>query len=81
MAGISGHNPVSDGFHKKFGFKAVATWPHFGYKLGHWVDVVFYSKELKSTFTPSGEPNNDLPPTPIPYLQWKQINGQESKKK
>ncbi|OXA51951.1 phosphinothricin N-acetyltransferase [Folsomia candida] len=74
VAGISGSNPVSDSFHRKFGFVLVETWPNFGYKFDSWINVSWYCKELRSTETTS-RVNPPIPP--IPYSEWRKDETQK----
>jgi phosphinothricin acetyltransferase len=55
-------NPQSVGFHEKMGFKWFATYENVGYKAGKWCDVGWWQLTL-------AEPNNSVPPAPIPFPQ------------
>jgi len=46
-------NERSVNLHKKFGFEELGRFPHSGYKMGKWHDVIWMGKNL---FTPEGEP-------------------------
>lgn len=64
MAGISGSNPVSDKFHRSFGFELTVVWPNFGNKFGEWIDVSLYKKEIRKT-------DKVFPDAPMPYSEYR----------
>ncbi len=43
---ITGENDKSRAFHKKLGFKEAAEFKEQGYKMGRWLSVFWYEKEL-----------------------------------
>ena len=46
-------------FHERMGFRLTALFPQYGYKLGRWYDVKYYSLQLNPR---AGEPE-----VPVPY--------------
>lgn len=44
---LSAGNAQSRLFHEGLGFKEVATLPKVGYKLGQWIDLVYYHRSLR----------------------------------
>jgi phosphinothricin acetyltransferase len=46
IGGMAVPNDTSIALHKKFGFRQVAHFREVGFKLGQWVDVVYYEKIL-----------------------------------
>jgi phosphinothricin acetyltransferase len=61
IAIIAEPNPASVHFHQKMGFTHMATFPHMGYKLGAWHDIIYYVRELNPPTLPIE--------APISYLQ------------
>lgn len=64
---ITHPNSVSERFHQSMGFSLLAEWPHSGYKLGRWHDVIWMEKRLGSCPVPAPELVcfNDLPPQKV----------------
>lgn len=61
-AGVTCANPVSEAFHRSFGFRAVGTYENVGFKQGKWWGVTWF--EL-----PLGEyPAEPLSPVPFPEI-------------
>ena len=52
-------NEKSIGFHKKFGFDYLTTYPKIGYKLGQWHDVGWMQYEIN--------PHKQEPPDPVKF--------------
>jgi len=55
LAGVTLPNDASVGFHEAMGFMRVGTYRNIGFKLGKWLDVVWYERLL-----------GDLDPNPKP---------------
>ncbi|AEF85027.1 phosphinothricin N-acetyltransferase (PPT N-acetyltransferase) (Phosphinothricin-resistance protein) [Treponema primitia ZAS-2] len=51
VAGITLPNDRSMGLHEKFGFKKVAQFPEIGYKMDQWLDVGYWTLNLKNEFS------------------------------
>jgi phosphinothricin acetyltransferase len=51
VTGITLPNDRSVGLHEKFGFKKVAQFPEIGYKMGLWLDVGYWTLNLKNEFS------------------------------
>lgn len=49
-------NERSIGLHRRFGFTELGVFPHTGYKLGRWHDVIWLGKELGDFSQPPKEP-------------------------
>ncbi|MDL2323821.1 N-acetyltransferase family protein [Ruminococcaceae bacterium OttesenSCG-928-A16] len=62
-ARIATPNPESEGFHTRMGFVKEATLQQVGYKLGRYVDMSYYKKQLLPSL-----PN---PVFPLPFSQLK----------
>lgn len=43
---VTGENASSCAFHSAMGFEKVAEFPRQGYKMGRWMSVIWYEKEL-----------------------------------
>jgi phosphinothricin acetyltransferase len=56
LAGILVPHPPSVRFHESFGFQAVGTFAHVGWKLGAWRDVGWWQLDLGGRQDPPGEP-------------------------
>ncbi len=63
-------NPRSVGLHKRLGFTELGVFPHTGYKLGQWRDVVWLSLSLRTFDGTPAEPVAfaDLPPVEVAAL-------------
>jgi phosphinothricin acetyltransferase len=55
-AGITLPNAASVGFHERFGFKPVGTFPRVGFKAGAWWDVGYWQLELGERVGAPAEP-------------------------
>jgi phosphinothricin acetyltransferase len=56
FAGITLPNPASVGLHESLGFTPVGVYPSVGYKLGRWLDVGWWQRDLCSPTPPPSEP-------------------------
>ena len=56
-------NPGSIALHKRFGFEEIGRFPHSGYKLGKWHDVVWLALPLGSF---DGAPREPIPVQQLP---------------
>lgn len=63
MAGIALPNPASVALHESFGFSAVGSFPSAGWKLGRWIDVGWWQRDLGGG---SAAPARPLPVTALP---------------
>ncbi len=43
---VTGNNTISQAFHEKQGFTIAAVLPDTGYKMGQWLDIFWYEKQL-----------------------------------
>ena len=59
IASLGCPNEPSERFHERMGFQLTAVFPQYGYKLGRWYDVKYYSLQLN--------PRADDPMDPVPY--------------
>jgi phosphinothricin acetyltransferase len=59
FAGITLPNAASLGLHKKLGFRPAGVFECVGYKMGEWLDVGWWQREL--------QPQIDDPPSPCPF--------------
>lgn len=75
-AAVTGQNDRSMRFHEAAGYHAFANYHNSGYKMGKWLDVIWFEKKLSDYC--------DNPKSPISFPSMKQeqaahILGQESK--
>lgn len=70
VAGISLPNPASVALHEKLGFTAIGVERGVGFKLGQWVDVGRWQKDLAPRTAAPPEPRCESacpgPPSPLP---------------
>jgi len=57
IASISLPNGPSVAFHEALGFRLAGTIKAPGYKLGQWVDIGYFQRDLAERVTPPGEPH------------------------
>lgn len=57
-AGITLPNEKSVGLHEAVGFRQAGVFPHVGYKLGKWLDVGWWQRELQPEATLPDEPRS-----------------------
>jgi phosphinothricin acetyltransferase len=56
LAGIALPNDASIGLHRSFGFEHVGTYREVGFKLGQWVDVSWWQREIQAKGLEPPEP-------------------------
>jgi len=67
IARMAGRNVGSQRLHQKLGYRKNTTISNFGYKLGEWIDVQFWEKDLQEGFVKN-------PTTPVPFSEWRELN-------
>ncbi len=55
---VTGGNAASEKIHEKFGFAKKAEFDDFGYKMGQWLGVDFYVRELGTAQSDPKRPEN-----------------------
>jgi len=65
LAAIALPNAASVAMHERFGFKAVGIFHSSGFKLGRWVDVGWWEKEIQPLAAPPALPTLPLPPRDV----------------
>lgn len=53
---VTGENTASQRFHEKCGYVLQGTLEKSGYKLGRWIDVLWYAKRLRGVCDPGDMP-------------------------
>ena len=55
---VTGENKNSIAFHEGMGYTEVGDFPHSGYKMGKWLNVVFFTKRIGALDDPGDVPKN-----------------------
>ena len=53
---VCGENTASVRFHEKQGYRIAADFPGMGFKMGRWLNLIWFEKRLKMAKTPSNPP-------------------------